>query len=111
MITATKTRYLQKGLAEATGSRESSGPQGANLVYCDDQCSVRLVKQLSRVQNDKLTRRKTQGYLCDRKIQSDIDDDCEEQDVESSHHQQGLLQHEHLIECVVHLGEKQEDGL
>lgn len=51
-----------------------------------------------------MTRRKTQRYLCDRKIQSDIDDDCEEQDVESSHYQQGLLQHEHLVECVVHLG-------
>lgn len=49
-------------------------------------------------------RKKPRGYLCDGKIQPDIDDDREEQDVESSHHQQGLLQHEHLVERVVHLG-------
>lgn len=51
-----------------------------------------------------MKRRKTQEYLCDRKVQPDVDDDCEEQDVESGHYQQGLLQHEHLVECVVYLG-------
>lgn len=47
---------------------------------------------------------KAKEYLCDGKVQPDIDDDSEEQNVESSHHQQWLLQHEHLVERVVDLG-------
>lgn len=49
-------------------------------------------------------RKKPSRYLCDGEVQPDVDNDREEQDVERSHHQQGLLQHEHLVECVVHLG-------
>lgn len=48
--------------------------------------------------------KKPRGYLCDGKVQPDIDNDREEQDVESGHHKQGLLQHEHLVERVMHLG-------
>lgn len=67
-------------------------------------------------QRHKMTNKcgeKAKGYLCDGKVQPDIDDDSEEQNVESSHHQQWLLQHEHFVERVVDLGEgtNKEDWL
>lgn len=42
-------------------------------------------------------------YLGDGEVQAHIDDDCEEEDVEGPHHQQRLLQHEDLVEVVMHL--------
>ena len=42
-------------------------------------------------------------YLCDGKVQAYIDDDSEEQNVEGPHHQQGLLQHQDLIEVIMDL--------
>lgn len=50
-----------------------------------------------------LTQRKRAEYLGDGKVQTDVDDDGEEQNVEGGHDQQRLLQHEHLVEGVVHL--------
>ena len=50
-------------------------------------------------------------YLRDGEVEAHIDDDSEEEDVECSHHQQRLLQHEDLIEVVMHLrrGEQQAE--
>lgn len=45
-------------------------------------------------------------YLSDGEVQAHIDDDCEEEDVEGPHHQQGLLQHQDLIEGIMHLGDE-----
>lgn len=46
--------------------------------------------------------------LCDGKVQTDIDDDCEEKDVESSYNQQRLLQHQDLIEIIMNLETQEE---
>lgn len=46
---------------------------------------------------------KTHSDLCDGEVQTNVKDDCEEQDVERTNHQQRLLQHQDLIEGVVNL--------
>lgn len=43
------------------------------------------------------------SYLCDGKVQTDVDDDCKEKYVESSYNQQRLLQHQDLIEIIMNL--------
>lgn len=43
------------------------------------------------------------SYLCDGKVQTDIDDHREEEDVEGSYNQERLLQHQDLIEVIVNL--------
>lgn len=43
------------------------------------------------------------SYLCNSKVKSNVDDDSEEEDVESADHQQGLLQHQDLVEVIVNL--------
>lgn len=43
------------------------------------------------------------SYLCDGKVQADIDDDSEEEDVEGSYDQERLLQHQDLIEVIMNL--------
>lgn len=55
--------------------------------------------------------RPPRGYLGDGKVQADVDDDGEEEDVEGRHHQQGLLQHEHLVERVVDLRRRTNTAL
>ena len=42
-------------------------------------------------------------YLCDGKIQTDIDDDSEEKYVEGPYNQERLLQHQDLIEVIMNL--------
>lgn len=43
------------------------------------------------------------SYLCDSKVQADVDDDSEEEDVEGSYDQERLLQHQDLIEVIMNL--------
>ena len=42
-------------------------------------------------------------YLCDGKVQADVDDDSEEEDVEGSYDQERLLQHQDPVEVVMNL--------
>lgn len=43
------------------------------------------------------------SYLCDGKVQADVDDDSEEEDVEGSYDQERLLKHQDLIEVIMNL--------
>lgn len=48
------------------------------------------------------------SHLCDGKVQANIDDDSEEEDVEGSYDQERLLQHQDLIEVIMYLLIKKE---
>lgn len=48
------------------------------------------------------------SYLCDGKVQADIDDNSEEEDVESPYDQERLLQHQDLIEVIMNLVNKKK---
>lgn len=50
-------------------------------------------------------------YLGDGEVQAHIDDDGEEEDIEGPNHQQRLLQHEDLVEGVMHLRRGQQHRL
>ena len=43
------------------------------------------------------------SYLWDGEVEADQDDDGDKEEVEGSHHEEGLLQEEELLECVVEL--------
>lgn len=51
------------------------------------------------------------SYLCDGKVQADIDDNSEEEDVEGSYDQERLLQHQDLIEVIMNLVNKKKISL
>lgn len=44
--------------------------------------------------------------LCDGKVQADINDDSEEEDIEGPYNQERLLQHQDLIKVVMNLVKK-----
>lgn len=50
---------------------------------------------------DLLSGRSETTNLSDGKVKPDVEDDGEEEDVEGSHHQQRLLQHQDLVEGVM----------
>lgn len=50
----------------------------------------------------------TSSYLCDGKVEANIDDDSEEEDVEGPYNQQRLLQHQDLVEVIVNLNTREE---
>ena len=52
--------------------------------------------------------RKLRTYLGNGKVQAHIDDDHQEEQVEGTNHQEGLLQQQKALECVVQLWTNRE---